>query len=49
MAEEEVKTTFRLPKKLMKELKMFCVKNDKSLTQVVREALEEYLQKHSDE
>ena len=44
---ELVRTTVKLPKDLMKELKMFCVKNDKSLSEAVREAIEEYLRRHT--
>jgi len=44
---ELVRTTVKLPKDLMKELKMFCVKNDKLLSEVIKEAIEEYLRRHT--
>jgi metal-responsive CopG/Arc/MetJ family transcriptional regulator len=44
---ELVRTTVKLPKELMKELKMFCVKNDRLLSEVIKEAIEEYLRRHT--
>jgi len=46
MSEEIVKTTLRLPKLLLKQLKQFALDNDRSVTEVAMEAFKEYLDKH---
>ncbi|MEM1963273.1 MAG: hypothetical protein QXN23_06570 [Candidatus Caldarchaeum sp.] len=46
MSEETTKTTLRIPKKLVKQLKQFGLDNDKSLTQIAIEAFNEYLERH---
>jgi len=43
MSGEITKTTLRLPKKLVKQLKQFGLDNDKSLTEIAVEAFNEYL------
>jgi predicted transcriptional regulator len=45
MSEEITKTTLRVPKKLVKELKQFGLNNDKSLTEIAVEAFNEYLER----
>ncbi len=49
VSSEVVKTSFRIPKELQKRVKLFCVQTEKTETEVVSEALEEYLQKHGEE
>lgn len=47
---ELAKTTLRLPRELVKELKRMALETDRSLQQVATEALEEYVrrrQKHA--
>ncbi len=47
MPEEEIiKTTLRLPKHLLKQLKQFGLDNDKSVTDIAVEAFKEYLETH---
>ena len=48
MSEQErvIKTSFRIPKQLMKNVKRFCVESEMSQTDVITQALEEYLKKH---
>jgi len=47
MSEEELaKTTIRLPKQLLKKIKQFGLDHDKSVTEITREAYEEYLDEH---
>ena len=43
MDEEVIKTTLRLPKKLVKQLKQYGLDNDKTLTEIAIEAFNEYL------
>lgn len=43
---EITKTTLRLPKELVKDLKRVALETDRSLQDVVIEALGEYLRKH---
>jgi hypothetical protein len=43
---ELTKTTLRLPRELVKELKRIALETDRSLQQVAREALEEYMRRH---
>jgi predicted transcriptional regulator len=42
---ETAKTTLRLPRELVKELKRVALDSDRSLQEVAREAFEEYLQR----
>jgi hypothetical protein len=42
---ELVKTTWRMPKTLLKRIKQYGLDNDKSATQIAHEAFEEYLNK----
>lgn len=44
--DEIVKTTFRLPKSKLKEVKQFGLDNEKSDTEIFLEAINEYLEKH---
>jgi len=43
--EEWTKTTFRLPKKLLKEVKQYGLDNEKTDTDVFIEALKDFLEK----
>ncbi len=45
-ADEIVKTTFRIPKSKLKEVKQFGLDNEKTDTEIFLEALEEYLERH---
>jgi metal-responsive CopG/Arc/MetJ family transcriptional regulator len=40
---EEAKTTFRLPKALLKEVKRYAIDNDTNATEVFKEAIRAYL------
>jgi predicted transcriptional regulator len=42
---ETTKTTLRLPKELVKELKRVALDSDRSLQEIARQAFEEYLQR----
>jgi hypothetical protein len=44
--EEIIKTSFRIPRKLKKEVERYSVESDKTETVILKEALEEYLQRH---
>ncbi len=47
MSEEEItKTTLRLPKRLLKQLKQYGLDNDRSVTDIAIEAFKEYLDRH---
>jgi hypothetical protein len=41
----EIKTTWRMPKSLIKQLKQYALDNDTTLTAIVIEACNEYLTK----
>jgi predicted DNA-binding protein len=46
LADQEVaKTSLRLPKSLMKRMKLYAIESEKSVTEIVIEACNEYLQK----
>ncbi|AAL27724.1 Arc-like repressor [Sulfolobus islandicus filamentous virus] len=47
MTEQEEKVSFgiTIPKSLKTRLKIYCAQNDKKIQDVIREALEEYLQR----
>jgi hypothetical protein len=46
MADQEVaKTSLRLPKNLMKRMKLYAIESEKSVTEIVIDACNEYLQK----
>jgi hypothetical protein len=45
MKEQMVKTTFRLPKKLLNETQHYAIDHDMTDTDVFNEALQEYLEK----
>jgi microcompartment protein CcmL/EutN len=42
-----VKTSYRISKELKKRVEYFSVQSDKTETEIVSEALEEYLQRHA--
>lgn len=42
---EVTKTTFRLPKPLLKEVKRYAIDHDKNDTEIFLEAIREYLDK----
>lgn len=42
---EVAKTSLRLPKNLMKRLKLYAIESEKSVTGIVTEACDEYLKK----
>ena len=44
--EEIIKTTLRLPKSLLRQLKQNALDHDKSVTDIAIEAFSEYLEKH---
>lgn len=47
MSDEEItKTTLRIPKRLLKQLKQFGLDNDKSVTDIAIEAFKEFLDRH---
>lgn len=48
MSEEEVRTTWRMPKYLVKQLKQYALDHDTTLTAVAIEAFQEFLQKKRD-
>lgn len=45
MSKDEIQTSLRMSKDLLKRLKQFALDNDISLATVVREACEQYLDK----
>ncbi len=45
-APEETKTTFRLPKVLLKEVKRYAIDHDTNATEIVKDALRVYLERH---
>ncbi len=45
--QEMTKTTFRLPKNLLKEVKHYATDHDKSDTDIFNEALREYLDRRA--
>ena len=48
LADQEVaKTSLRLPKSLMKRMKLYAIESEKSVTEIVIEACNEYLQRES--
>jgi predicted DNA-binding protein len=46
MSKDEIQTSLRMSKELLKRLKQYALDHDISLATVVREACEEYLKKH---
>jgi predicted transcriptional regulator len=44
---ETTKTTLRLPRQLVKQLKHLALETDRSLQDLATDALEEYLRKHT--
>jgi hypothetical protein len=46
MEKDEIQTSLRMSKDLLKRLKQYALDNDKSLASVVVTACEEYLRKH---
>jgi predicted DNA-binding protein len=42
---EVAKTSLRLPKNLMKRIKLYAVESERSITEIVIEACNEYLQR----
>ena len=46
MSKDEIQTSLRMSKDLLKRLKQYALDNDISLATVIREACEEYLQKN---
>jgi len=45
MADEEVRTTWRMPKSLIKQLKQYALDHDTTLTAIAIEAFQEFLQR----
>ncbi|MGC2572662.1 MAG: hypothetical protein WA364_14210 [Candidatus Nitrosopolaris sp.] len=45
MIDEEVRTTWRMPKSLIKQLKQYALDHDTTLTAIAMEAFQEYLQR----
>ena len=45
MSKDEIQTSLRMSKDLLKRLKQYALDNEKSLATVVREACEEFLNK----
>jgi hypothetical protein len=45
VGQEVAKTSLRLPKSLMKRMKLYAIESEKSVTEIVVEACNEYLQK----
>jgi hypothetical protein len=45
MAGEEVRTTWRMPKSLIKQLKQYALDHDTTLTAIAIEAFQEFLQR----
>jgi len=43
---EITKTSYRIPRKLKKDVERYSVESDKTETEIIKEALEEYLQRH---
>jgi hypothetical protein len=43
--QEVAKTSLRLPKSLMKRMKLYAIESEKSVTEIVIDACNEYLQK----
>jgi hypothetical protein len=43
--DEEVRTTWRMPKSLIKQLKQYALDHDTTLTAVALEAFQEFLQR----
>ena len=46
MSKDEIQTSLRMSKELLKRLKQYALDHDISLATVVRDACEEYLKKH---
>ncbi|HET7643741.1 MAG TPA: hypothetical protein VFK40_09555 [Nitrososphaeraceae archaeon] len=44
---DETRTTLRLPKDLLKRVKMYALENDTTITNITIKAFEEFLSKHS--
>ena len=44
---EEIRTTLRLPKNLLKRIKRYALENDTTITNFTVKAFEEYLSRHS--
>ena len=45
----EVRTTLRLPKDLLKQVKRYALENETTITNVTVKAFEEFLSRHSKE
>jgi predicted DNA-binding protein len=43
---EIIRTSYRIPRTLKKNVERYSVESDKTETEIVKEALEEYLQRH---
>jgi predicted DNA-binding protein len=43
---EKAHLSIRIPKRLMKDLKILAIENEKTLTNVVRDILEEYVEQN---
>lgn len=49
LADQVAKTSLRLPKSLMKRMKLYAIESEKSVTEIVVDACNEYLQKRKDD